>query len=182
APLGKTRFPTAAQLGIPRPAAPDPAAIDEIAERLASAREPVIVAGCGRNPAEGPGRIELGGLAGIPVVQGARHASESFAMNHPLFAGKRSIADADVVVTIEAEVPWVPTGPNAPSPDAFVAAIGVDPVRHRIPTYEFTADLRVTSDALAGIRALTAALRRRASAGDRAIPARPRPRPQPPPP
>jgi acetolactate synthase-1/2/3 large subunit len=76
------------------------------------------------------------------------------------------------VVAIEAEVPWVPEGPNAPSPDAFVAAIGVDPVRHRIPTYEFTADLRIASDALSAIRALTAALRRRVSPGDAAIAAR----------
>ena len=174
APLGKTRFPTAAHLGIARPAAPDASAIEEIAERLVRAREPVIVAGCGRNPAEVPALVELCELMGLPVVQCAWHAYQSFPMNHPLFAGKRTLADADVVVTIEAEVPWVPAGPNAPSPDAFVAAIGIDPVRQRIPTYEFTADLRVASDPLAAIRALTATLQRRVQAGDAAIAARAR--------
>jgi acetolactate synthase-1/2/3 large subunit len=172
APLGKTRFATAAQLGIPRPAAPDAGAIEEIADRLMRAREPMVVAGCGRHPAEVPALAELCELMGLPVVQVAWHAYQSFPMNHPLFAGKRSLADADVVVTIEAEVPWVPNGPNAPSPDAFVAAIGIDPARHRIPTYEFTADLRVASDPLAAIQALTAALRRRVRAGDEAIAAR----------
>ena len=174
APLGKTRFPTTAQLGIPRPAAPDTGAIEEIADRLIRAREPMIVAGCGRNPAEVPALVELCELMGLPVVQCAWHAYQSFPMNHPLFAAKRSLADADVVVTIEAEVPWVPNGPNAPSPDAFIAAIGIDPVRHRIPTYEFTADLRITADPLAAIQALTAALRRRVTAGDEAIAARAR--------
>jgi len=173
APLGKTRFPIVAQLGIPRPAAPDARAIEEIADRLVRAREPVIVAGSGRNPAEVTALTELCELMGLPVVQCAWHAYQSFPMNHPLFAAKRSVADADVVVTIEAEVPWVP-GPNGPSPDAFVAAIGVDPVRHRIPTYEFTADLRITSDALTAIRALTAALRRRVSPGNADVAARAR--------
>ena len=174
APLGKPRFPTAQQLGIPRPAAPDEGAIEAIAERLVRAREPAIVAGSGRNPAEVPALTELCELMGLPVVPVAWHAYQSFPMNHPLFAGKRSLADADVVVTIEAEVPWVPNGPNAPSPDAFVAAIGIDPVRQRIPTYEFTADLRVASDPLAAIQALTVALRRRVSAGDGVIAARAR--------
>lgn len=174
APLGKTRFPTATQLGIPRPAAPDEGAIEEITDRLIKAREPIIVAGSGRNPAEVPALVELCELMGVPVVQCAWHAYQSFPMNHPLFAGKRSVADADVVLAIEAEVPWVPGGSNAPTPDAFVAAIGIDPVRHRIPTYEFTADLRVASDPLAAIRALTAALRRRVPARDEAVAARAR--------
>ena len=168
APLGKTRFASAAQLGIPRPAAPDAGAIEEIADRLMRAREPMVVAGCGRHPAEVPALAELCELMGLPVVQVAWHAYQSFPMNHPLFAGKRSLADADVVVTIEAEVPWVPNGPNAPSPDAFVAAIGIDPVRHRIPTYEFTADLRVAAiprrhpgaDGGAAARACVPAMRR----------------------
>src|SRR5262245_41130261 len=43
----------------PRPPAPDAGAIEEIAERLMRAREPVIVAGCGRNPAEVPALVEL---------------------------------------------------------------------------------------------------------------------------
>jgi acetolactate synthase I/II/III large subunit len=48
--LETARFPTAAELGIPRPAAPDPEAVRELIERLIRARNPVIVAGGGRNP------------------------------------------------------------------------------------------------------------------------------------
>jgi acetolactate synthase-1/2/3 large subunit len=163
--LEKTRFPTVAQLGIPRPAAPDPGAVEEIAERLLGARDPMVVAGCGRNPADVPARVELCELLGLPVVQCAWHGYQSFPMNHRLFQGKRSVADADVVLVVEADVPWVP-GPNGPGPDTYVAVIGVDPAKHRIPTYEFTADLRLTSDPLSALRAITAAVRARISPAD----------------
>src|SRR5262249_34947494 len=83
APLGNARFPPAGQLGIPRPAAPDAGAIEEIADRLVRARAPVIVAGSGRNPAEVPALAELCELLGLPVVQCAWHAYQSFPMNHP---------------------------------------------------------------------------------------------------
>src|SRR5262249_57300893 len=124
------------------------------------AREPMIVAGCGRNPADVPALVALSELIGAPVVQCAWQAYMSFPMNHPLYQGKRSIADADVVLVVEADVPWVP-GPNGPNPDACVAAIGIDPVKHRIPTYEFAADLRLTSDPLSALTAITAAVRQR---------------------
>ena len=140
-------------------------AVEEIAHRLVHARDPMIVAGSGRNPAEVPALVTLCELLGAPVVQCAWHGYQSFPLNHRLFQGKRSVADADVVVVLEADVPWVP-GPNGPGPDAFVAAISIDPAKHKIPTYEFTADLRVTSDPLSAIEAITAAVRALISAAD----------------
>lgn len=152
-------FPTVQQLGLPHPSAPDPAAIEEVARRLVAAREPMIVAGTGRNPAEVPALVSLCELLGAAVVQCAWHGYQAFPFNHGLFQGKRSLAEADVVVVLEADVPWVP-GPNAPSADAFVAVVAVDPAKHKIPTYEFTADVRITSDPLSAIEALNAAVRR----------------------
>jgi acetolactate synthase-1/2/3 large subunit len=163
--LGTLRFPSARQLGIPRPAAADPEGVEAIARHLLLAREPVIVAGSGRNPAEVSALVELCELLGMPVVQCAWHAYQSFPMNHPLFQGKRSVADADAVVVMEADVPWMP-GPNAPGADAYVAVVGVDPAKHKVPTYEFTADLRLTSDPLLAMRALTARLRELMSSDD----------------
>jgi acetolactate synthase-1/2/3 large subunit len=165
APLGKTRFATAAQLGIPRPAAPDPDGVEEIAERLVRARNPMIVAGSGRNPAEVPALVALAELIGAPVVQCAWHGYMSFPFDHPLYQGKRGVAEADMVLVVEADVPWVP-GPNGPGPDAYVAVVGIDPVKHRIPTYEFTADIRLASDPLSALRAITATVRTRIAGGD----------------
>ena len=52
---------------------------------------------------------------------------------------------ADVVLALDAFVPWVP-GRNAPPASAWVAAVGNDPVAARTPTFEFTADLRAVAD------------------------------------
>jgi acetolactate synthase I/II/III large subunit len=165
--LGWTRFPTASQLGIPRPSAPAPEVAAEIAARLLRARNPVIVAGGGRNPQTVPALVALSELAGLPIVQCAWHAYHSFPMNHPLYQGKRSLAEFDAVLALECDVPWVP-GPRAPTPDAWIGVIDVDPIKHRIPTYEFTADLRLAADPLTAIRAITQVLTVVMSADDRA--------------
>src|SRR5205823_1498741 len=67
-----------------------------------------------------------------------------------------SLKDCDMVLVLEGDVPWLP-GPNAPPPDARIVVIDIDPIKPAIPTYEFTADLRITADALQGIQALQAA-------------------------
>jgi acetolactate synthase-1/2/3 large subunit len=161
------RFPTADQLGIARPAAPDPAGINELAKRLVRSRNPVIVAGrSGRNPRTVPALVQLCELLGIPVADGLPRAYLSFPMTHPLYLGSASLKDADVVLVLEADVPWMP-GPSAPPDDAYVAVVDVDAAKVRIPTFEFTADLRMTADALATIDALAAAVRPLMTAGDR---------------
>ena len=165
--LETARFPTAAELGIPRPAAPDPEAVRELIERLIRARNPVIVAGGGRNPQTVPALVALCELMGLPVIQCAWHSYQSFPLNHPLYQGKQSVADADVVLVLECDVPWVP-GPNAPPSDAWVCTIDVDPIKHRIPTYEFTADMRLAADPLLAIAAITRAAKAAISSEDRA--------------
>jgi len=161
------RFPTAGQLGIARPAAPDPAGLNEIAKRLVRARNPMIVAGrCGRNPRTVAPLVYLCELIGIPVVDALPRPYLCFPMTHPLYLGSASLKDADVVLVLEADVPWMP-GPAAPPDHAFVAAVDVDAAKARIPTFEFTADLRLTADTLATIDALAAAVRPLMTTGDR---------------
>ncbi len=157
--IGETSFPTLAELGVPKPAAPDPDSIAEIAERLVGAENPMLVTGTGRNPETVPALVELCELLGLPVVQCAWQAYMPFPFDHALFQEKRSLAEADVVVSIRSEMPWMP-GPNAPNASAYVAVIDIDPVKHKIPTYELMASLRVTSDAQQAIRQLTAAVKR----------------------
>jgi acetolactate synthase I/II/III large subunit len=117
--IGETSFSTLAELGIPKPAAPDPDSIAEIAERLVGAENPMLVTGTGCNPEAVPALVELCELLGLPVIQCAWQAYMPFPFDHPLFQGKRSLAEADVVVSIESEMPWMP-GPNAPNPAAYV--------------------------------------------------------------
>lgn len=161
------RFPTLAQLGLPRPAAPDANGIRELATRLVRADNPyVVVARSGRNPDTDPALVRLAELLGLPVIHSAQRSYQCFPMNHPLYLGGASPKDADVVLVLDVDVPWVP-GPNAPPDDAYVAIVDVDPVKRRTPIMEFTADLRLTADSLLTIEALEAEVQRQLSAADK---------------
>lgn len=153
------RFPTLAQLGIARAPAPDPDGISEIAQRLVRAENPfVVVSGSGRYPATVPALVALCEMLGLPVVNSISRAFLSFPLNHPLFQGSSDLASTDMVLVIDADVPWLP-GPTAPAPSAYVAVIGLDPIKQKIPTYEFLADLRLIADPLLAISAINEAVR-----------------------
>jgi len=72
--------------------------------------------------------------------------------DHFLYQASASIADADVAIVIDADVPWMPQ--NAPGSHAYVAVIGTDSITTKIPTFEFCANLRLNSDPLSAINAL----------------------------
>lgn len=158
-------FPTLAQLGVARPPAPDPDGVVEIARRLVEAENPfVVVSGSGRNPATVPALVTLCEMLGLPVVNSISRAFLSFPLNHPLFQSSSDLSSADMVLAIDADVPWLP-GPAAPGPNAYVAVVDIDPVKQKIPTYEFTANLRLIGDPLLTIEAVTEAVRRLLSSG-----------------
>ena len=143
--LPDASFPSAAQLGIALPPAPDPSAMAGLASRLVAAKNPaIVVSGSGRDPASVALLVELCERLAMPVVDSASRSYHCFPMDHPLYQGDRALNEMDVVVALDAEVPWMP-GPRAPSPDAYVAVIDVDPVKLKIPTYEFEASVRITA-------------------------------------
>ena len=126
-------------------------------KRLVAAENPVVVvSGSGRNSATVPALVELAELLGLAVVDSAQKAYMCFPFRHPLYQAQPALADADVVLVLEADVPWVP-GRGSPGDNAYIAAVGIDPIKLRIPTYEFTSDVVVAADSLLTIRALAAA-------------------------
>lgn len=152
-------FPTAHQLGIPKSSGPDQDGIGELARRLVAAQNPyIVVSRSGRNPATVPALVDLCELLAIPVVEGGNRTYQCFPFNHELYQGTASVVDADVVVVIDADVPWLPN--QQPGLDAFTAVIGSDSITTKIPSFEFCANLRLNSDALNAIRALVAAVTR----------------------
>jgi acetolactate synthase I/II/III large subunit len=154
--MNGTRYPSAAQLGIARAPAPDPDGLREVAEKMVGARNPVIIAHCsGRNPATVPALVELAELLGCAVAQGFHGGYLSFPKTHPLFQRELNLREADAVLVFDADVPWLPGSGNDPTGNAYVATVSVDAIRGRIPTYEFTANLRLTADPLLTMRALT---------------------------
>lgn len=165
-PLKGASFPTAGQLGISRPPAADPAGVRQIVERLVRASNPfVVVSGSGRNPATVPALVGLCELLALPVVDSALRAYHCFPMSHPLYQRASSLKEADAVLVLEADVPWMP-GADAPPPDAYVAVVDLDPVKQRIPSYEFTANLRLLADSLQAIGAIEAEARALITSGD----------------
>lgn len=160
-------FPTLAQLGVARAPAPDPDGVLEIARRLVEAENPfVVVSGSGRNPATVPALVTLCEMLGLPVVNSISRAFLSFPLNHPLFQGSSDLSSADMILAIDADVPWLP-GPTAPGPNAYIAVVDIDPVKQKIPTYEFIANLRLIADPLLTIEAITEAVRRLLPNGSR---------------
>lgn len=167
-PIDGARFPTLSQLGVARPAAPDPEGIRDIANRLVRAKNPfVVVSGSGRNPATVPVLVRLCEMLGLPVVNSISRAFLSFPFSHPLWQGSISLDKADLVLVIDADIPWMP-GPAAPGPNCYVAVIDNDPVKQKFPTFEFPANVRLIGDPLLAVTALTEALMPLTTSDDRA--------------
>jgi acetolactate synthase I/II/III large subunit len=161
------KFPTMDQLGVARPAAPDAEGIREIARRLVKAENPfVLTARSGRNPATVPALVRLCEFLGLPVAQSGLRAYHCFPLDHPLYMSAASLKDADVLLCLDVDIPWF-ADTNPPPDSAWVAITDVEPAKRRIPTMEFTADLRLTADALSVIEALEAETRRIVTPEDR---------------
>jgi acetolactate synthase I/II/III large subunit len=148
-----------------RPAAPpgpDRNAIEEMAQVLAAAEHPLIVtASAGRDPAAVAGLADLALRFAIPVVE-HRPRHVSLPAGHPCHLGYDAapyLADADAILVLECDVPWVPSL-KAPGPECRVVHLGVDPLFQRYPIRGFTCDLAVTGTAAAALPELAAALDR----------------------
>ena len=138
---GKSRFPTRDELGLANLAWPDPSDAKTAAEWLIKAENPVIVTGqSGRNPESVDELVRLAELLALPVMDGARPNRLSFPTTHSLSGTGPQPRDADVIVVIEAIVPYQP-GEGKPSPDAKIIWVDVDPVQSRYKTMEFHADM-----------------------------------------
>jgi acetolactate synthase-1/2/3 large subunit len=147
---------------------PDPAAIARLAEWIAEAKRPLVIASSlGRAPEEA---VTLGRVAErfkLPVVaQSPRYLC--LPTDHPMHAGFDSapyLAEADLVLVVECDVPWMPAV-KAPGPRARIVHIGEDPAFLRYPMRGFRSDLSIAASAGAALAALEAELAKRKVRGD----------------
>jgi acetolactate synthase I/II/III large subunit len=143
----------------PRPAAADPAGLAEVARYLAGAERPVIVTSrTGARPAAVAALVDVAEILGCPVLD---HRDRlSFPPRHPLCAGEAGevLTDADVVLILDTEVPWIPVH-AAPPPDATVLQIDIDPVKAGMPTWAYPVDLALTADTSVALPMLAGELR-----------------------
>ena len=141
-------------------AQPSTAAIAELTALLAGAERPTIVTstiGVNREA-----RLLLEDLAerfALPVVQSWPYAV-NLRSNHPMnlrMQGLDWLAESDVIVTIDAAVPWVPRR-FKPRADATILHLSADPTYSMYPYRDFPAARLIFGSSLHGLRMLGEAL------------------------
>ena len=139
--------------GVPHP---DPAMLATLAAWIAASDRPMVVtASAGRTAAGFDALAYFAERYAVPVVS-FHPRFLNIASDHPMNCGSLPgplLADADLVIALECDVPWIPTL-QSPSAGCRVVHIGVDPSHARYPMWSFPADLCVTAEtatALTGI-------------------------------
>ncbi len=148
------RSPT--RLRAPAPFAPDSTAVADGARMIASAKRPLILtSSAGRDPAAFAALAQFADRFAVPVAQHhPRHLSlpSSHAMNLG-YEPTPLLADADLILALETDVPWIPAH-GAPPERCKVIQAGFDPLFTHIPVRGFACDLGITGGAAAILRAL----------------------------
>ncbi len=145
------------------PGQPNPAAIAQAAELLAGAERPLIIAQ--RGDPQATGFEPLASFAddwSVPVVE-FWPIRNALASDHGMHAGYQVepwLADADVILVLDALVPWVPDR-HAPPAGCKIIQAGPDPLFTRTPVRGFPADLSLAGETAAVVSALAEALRPR---------------------
>lgn len=153
---------------------PDPRAIDEAAEMIARAENPVIITSSAGRDGEDVARLAaLAECFAIPVTQ-RKPRYMCLPTDHEMHLGYNPDAfldAADLVIVMECDVPWIP-GKKAPGKECKVIHIGVDPLFSAYPIRGFTSDLGITGVLAGTLPALTQALMTRQGAARDRIEAR----------
>ncbi len=141
------------------PLRPATADVDAAATLLKSAKRPQIISSRG----DADGRVgaaaqALAEVHGVPVAE-FWPTRNIMATDHPLHAGFETgplLADADVVLCIDALVPWIIKRVELPM-DCKVIQLGADPLFGRFPMRGFPVDVALAGDPAEALAALTAA-------------------------
>jgi acetolactate synthase-1/2/3 large subunit len=145
----------------------DAESVDAIAARLLTAERPLLItAYAGRNH-EAVARLdELARFAGIRVIEfnpihvNLPHDSPC----HGGFMPAKALADADVGLLVDVDVPWIPKDmPDNPS--TWWAHVDVDAEKRAFPMWTFPANLRLQGDSCRFFTDLLVALKAKADEG-----------------
>ncbi len=142
------------------PPSPDPAAIDRAAQLLATAKSPLLITARAGRTARGVAALStLAEKFAIPVVEAAANYM-CLPGDHEMHAGFTPapyLIDADLIIVVDAPVPWTPSRIN-PSPDCPVIQMGPDPLFEPLPFRGFRSDISIKTETAAGLEALSAAV------------------------
>src|SRR5262249_1257028 len=137
-PYPAERFGTVSSSGV------DPKLVDELADRLIGAQNPILlVSYAGRTPGASEAIIALAEFAGIRVYEA--NMVSNIAHDSPCFCGFMAgpaIGAADVGLLVDVDVPWFPRD-TRPNDKTFWAQIDVDVIKGGSPMWSFPSNLRL---------------------------------------
>lgn len=156
-------------LGAAPLATADPKGIEELADMLAGAKNPVIVTeDSGRTAKAVDCLVEIAELLGCPVVETRSTGAINIPRTHPLHSGfdpREIVQGSDVIFLLAVIAPWHPAS-ITPSAGAKVVLLDENPLRAELPYYGFQADLCLTGEVESSLEHLLAALKKRVTKGD----------------
>ena len=135
---------------------PDPQQVRSAAQWLAGAERPLVIAAAsGRNHAAVALLADIADTFALPVVENKARmiCLPADSPMHAGFEAEALIGDADVVLTLESDVPWIPRN-GKPAPGAKVIQVALDPLWTDYPVRSHRADLSITSSSSAFLAAL----------------------------
>ena len=143
-------------------------AIDQVADLIARAQFPLIVTSAlGRSPEAFAALSALTEEFALPVAQ-SEPSDLNLPTNHPMNLGfdmKALLPRADVVLVLDAPVPWIPKSVS-PGRDAKVIHISADPLETQYPFRDFEADLLITGTTRGALPLLHETLRAKVKRDD----------------
>jgi acetolactate synthase I/II/III large subunit len=142
-------------------------AVASLVDAIQQAARPLIVTSyLGRDPAAVTELVRFCGRLGVGVLESAPNYV-SYPHNDPLYQGNqwshpfqnRALAEADFILVIDSDVPWIPTL-SKPSDGAAIAIIDVDPLKQSTPLWYIKARRCYRADAATALAQLNARLDR----------------------
>ena len=163
-----TKNAAADNVPVPAPMA-DPTAIEELAARLAAAKNPLIITEeAGRDLGVVDQLVELAELLGSGVVESRASSYVNFPRTHPLHAGfepAEFLQEADVILLLGVVAPWHPASKKLNS-GTHVAVLSDNPLRSELPYWGYQVNQILTGEITSSLKYLLESVNKKVSRGD----------------
>lgn len=171
---GAFRFQSPARRVAASAPAADANAIDQAADILAAAENPLIItASMGQNRAAVPVLEDLAQRFALPVIS-YRPRYVNISSDHEMHMGYEPgayLPETDAVLVVDCDVPWIPSLHKV-NPDAKVIHVAADPLYEDYPVRGFPCDLAIRASAEGALRQLDEAMASRENSAQSRIDAR----------
>jgi acetolactate synthase I/II/III large subunit len=159
--MNRAEWPPVAPMGLTE------AAVANLVDAVQKAARPLVVTSyVGRNPAAVTELVRFCGRLGAGVLESVP-STVNYPHNDPMYQGNqwnepfqnRALAEADFVLVVDSDVPWIPTV-SKPNETAAIAIIDVDPLKQSTPLWSIKARQCYRADAATAFAQLNSCLDR----------------------